>query len=639
MVTDRTPSVLYANRRACELLGVSPSEVLALRADDPRWQAMAPDGTPLDSAGLTVLRAIRTRQPVRNEIVGYARGPNERIWLQVSCAPVLDAAGEVDAVYLTLTAVSRAQIESSRGAGDITAPVQALPTVEEQRELLRRVIHAVPGVLYRHTVRLDESDSFGFVSARAADVLGIDPGRICESSAAFWERMHPKDAVALRAAITSDAIALRASARAGLPIEQRFDEEFRMAMPDGTWRWLRAQSLGTLAGDDMVCYGVITDITERRQLADQLRVSQRQELIGVMVSGVAHNFNNMLAAIVPNLERATQHGTGEMAQELTDAYDAARGAADLVRTLMLLVRHDEPHTSEPLDVVALVQDVVRMCRRMFDQRITLESTMPAAPVMVRGRRSELQQVVLNLFINARDALETPGATDAPRITAEVRPLDDRRVAVDVRDNGIGMDEETSRRVGQPFFTTKPPGKGTGLGIATASGIARDMGGELTWSSRPGGGSSFSLVLPLAPGADVAAGSPVGAARRRFNGQLVLAIDDEPLVRKTLGRLLESLGLRTVLAATGEEGLAIVRDRDDLAAVLLDLSMPGLPGIDVLRHVRTLRPSLPVFVVSGWVAEPESLQSASGVIRKPFTARELADALAGVLREELGGRPN
>jgi CheY-like chemotaxis protein len=294
---------------------------------------------------------------------------------------------------------------------------------------------------------------------------------------------------------------------------------------------------------------------------------------------------------------------------------------------MMLVWRDEPRAVEPVDVVALVQDVMRMCRRTFDHRIAIETTTPTTPVMVLGRPSELQQVVLNLCINARDAVET---VPVPMIEAEVRALADDRVRIAVRDTGIGMTTDAQARVGQPFFTTKAPGKGTGLGLATALGIVREMGGELTWTSKVGAGTTFEITLPLAPAGQAPQPGATAAPKTRFPGQAILVIDDEPLVRKTLERLLSSLGLTPVVAASGAEGLGLLEARADVAAVLVDLSMPEMSGAEVLRRIGAVRPALPVFVVSGWVSDPDALAAARGVIQKPFTSRDLIEALTPVL---------
>jgi CheY-like chemotaxis protein len=271
---------------------------------------------------------------------------------------------------------------------------------------------------------------------------------------------------------------------------------------------------------------------------------------------------------------------------------------------------------------------MRMCRRTFDQRIALETTTPTSPLVVLGRRSELQQVILNLCINARDAVE---AAPVPLIETEVSALPGHRVGITVRDTGIGMTAEAQRRVGQPFYTTKPPGKGTGLGLATALGIVREMGGDLTWTSKLGTGTTFEIVLQQAPAAEP---PPVGSPRgptKRFAGQVVLVIDDEPLVRNTLDRLLGGLGLTPLVASSGPEGLAVLHQRDDVAAALVDLSMPEMSGGEVLQRIAAVRPALPVFVVSGWVSDPDALTAARGVIQKPFTSRDLIEALAPVLQ--------
>jgi signal transduction histidine kinase len=407
------------------------------------------------------------------------RSDGERAWLSVSTQPLEGPDGARLGVVSTFV--------------DVTLQETATRELEEQRALLRRVT-AVPGVLYEHVVRVDDTDAFRYVSARAAEVLGLDPKQMRESAATFWARVHPDDRPRVQGAIMAEASARRADEAGGRPADHQFDEEFRIADAGGRWHWVRAQSQGRAVEGELVCHGVITDTTERHLLADQLRAAQRQELTGVLVSGILHNFNNMLAAIVPNLDRPRQRVTGELQHELSDAYEASASAAELVRHLMLLVRRDEPRAPEPVDLASLVQDVVRMCRRSFDQRIVIDSAVPRDPQLVMGHRSELQQVVLNLCINARDAVEPVAA---PRIDVHVVPLGSDTVGLTVRDNGVGMSAEAQRRAGQAFFTTKAPDKGTGLALATALGIVREMNGELTWTSVPREGTVFRLVLPLA----------------------------------------------------------------------------------------------------------------------------------------------
>jgi two-component system cell cycle sensor histidine kinase/response regulator CckA len=409
-----------------------------------------------------------------------------------AAVPTFDASGTVDRVYCTLA--------------DVTGNVGSARATAADRALLRTVTDAVPGVIYQHVLREDDTDAFPFISARVTELMGATPAAIQRSSVKLWERVHPEDRDRVRDATLAEARLTRTSRDTSH--EQRFDAEFRVQTPDGEWRWVRAQSRGRAVGRDVVCQGLITDITEWRMLSDQVRAAQRQELIGTLVAGIAHNFNNMLAAILPNLDRARKRATGELRQELNDAHDAAESAAELVRHLMLLVRRDEPRAAEPVDVGALVQDIMRMCRRTFDQRIALETTTPTSPLVVLGRRSDLQQVILNLCINARDAVE---AAPVPLIETGVTALPGHRVGITVRDTGVGMTAEAQRRVGQPFYTTKPPGKGTGLGLATVLGIVREMGGDLTWTSKLGAGTTFEIALPQASAAEA---PPIGSPRAR-----------------------------------------------------------------------------------------------------------------------------
>jgi PAS domain S-box-containing protein len=606
-------AILSANPAAERILGLTLAEMQGRHPVSPAWRLLRADGTPMPPEEIPSERTQRTGEPCRDVRFMVHRSNGDLAWLSVNTDPLV---GRDDprprGVVATFT--------------DITPQVTATLALDEQRALLRRVTDAVPGVLYQHVTHEDGTDAFPFVSAQARDVLGLDAEVMRQSSERFWTRLHPDDGLRVRAAIAAEASARREAAARGLARDLPFDEEFRIAAADGSWRWVRAQSTGRLVDGALVCHGVITDTTERRLLAEQLRASQRQELIGVLVAGIAHNFNNMLAAILPNLDRARQTATGDLRQELADAYDASESAAELVRHLMMLVRRDETRTAEPVDVVTLVHDVMRMCRRTFDQRIAIRTAASLTPLAVMGWRSELQQVILNLCINARDAVET---VENPRIDVEVGPAPGGRVAIAVTDNGTGMTEDAQRRVGQPFFTTKAPGKGTGLGLATALGIVREMGGELTWTSAAGRGTTFRLTLPLAAAvpAESAAAAP---SKRRFAGQVVLVIDDEPLVRKTLSRLLAGMGLTPVVAASGAEGLALLADRHDVAVALVDLSMPEMSGAEVLARIGALRPGLPVFVVSGWVADPDALGAARGVIQKPFTTKDLTDALAPVL---------
>jgi CheY-like chemotaxis protein len=281
-----------------------------------------------------------------------------------------------------------------------------------------------------------------------------------------------------------------------------------------------------------------------------------------------------------------------------------------------------------VDLAAVVADALHICRRTFDRRVAIVGHLPSTPVIVRAGRSSLEQVILNICINARDAM---AATASPVLTVAIRGDSDRqRAIVDIADNGAGMSTEVIPHVGEPFFTTKPPGKGTGLGLATAIGIVRDFGGSIEFESEPGEGTTFHVTLPLAdrPPATDAAGP--ARSTKLFAGHAGLVIDDEPMVRVATERMLTRLGLSVVTAADGTEGLRQLAEHPETTVVLVDLSMPGLSGVEVLHRIKRLRPTLPVLICSGYVERPDTLSTADAILTKPYGIGDLQETLTRVL---------
>ena len=279
-----------------------------------------------------------------------------------------------------------------------------------------------------------------------------------------------------------------------------------------------------------------------------------------------------------------------------------------------------------------------MCRRTFDPSILIEFDSPSTPLPIFGRASQIHQVILNLCINARDALSD---AVAPRISVTVRqvpafsveivavPAHLDYVVVSVGDNGCGMDEQTLSRVGEPFFTTKAPGSGTGLGLSSAFGILKEHGGNIECESVLGQGTTFSVWLPLA--ADVPDSARVAndttlpdpdAAR-----DTILLIDDEPTVRRAYSRLLERSGFDVVGAGDGEHGLELFAEAPEkYAVVLLDLSMPKVSGAEVLQRILSTAPDARVIILTGHAAPSQNLEGARAILKKPVTRARLLEEL-------------
>lgn len=239
---------------------------------------------------------------------------------------------------------------------------------------------------------------------------------------------------------------------------------------------------------------IMLDVTGEHDLSEALRRAQRREAMGDLAAGLAHNLNNMLAVVLPNIEEA-QASPAEASALLVDAASATRRAADLVRQLLYIARGDTRSQGETCDLGLVTDDVVALCRRIFDPAIKLRLVRSGGAARVRGSAAHLQQVVLNLCLNARDAVTgVEGARIDVRLTGDAS-----RVVVSVEDNGCGMDAATLQRLGDLFFTTKEPGRGTGLGLATVLQTLRDVDGTLDVRSEPGRGATFAISVPRAEG--------------------------------------------------------------------------------------------------------------------------------------------
>lgn len=399
--------------------------------------------------------------------------------------------------------------------------------------------------------------------------------------------------------------------------------------------WLRLQAIPDRVGAGVMWTGLVLDVTQDHAIAGRMRSAARREAMGEMAAGLAHNFNNLLAAIVPNIELALEPGS-DPRPPLEDALHAARSATDLVRQLLAFTRSETTTGARrAVDLVRVVHDTLRFCRRTFDARIRIEERVAARPIHVIGQESNLQQVVMNLCLNARDAM---AKAPHPRLRVELAIVGDgahQEAHLVVSDNGIGMTPEVVKRLGEPFFTTKPAGHGTGLGLATVYGIVRDAGGTIRCTSEPGQGATFEVRLPCCA---LPAEERVRVTTRdapRLEG-LVMLVDDEPLVRTALARQVASLGLESVQAGSGDEALAALGAMARLPdLVVLDLAMPGMAGEDVLAALVARFPAIPVVVVSGNRAPGLALEGAKQVLAKPVTRDELAAALARWLPTHAG----
>jgi len=404
-----------------------------------------------------------------------------------------------------------------------------------------------------------------------------------------------------------------------------------------------APRLGGLALD-------VTDVRrneeERRKLEQQMEQSQRLESLGVLAGGIAHDFNNLLTAILANINllRATAPPDAPGAACLSDAESAARAAAGLCQQ-MLTYSGRAPFAAELLDLGALVGDMAQLLRSSVSRRLGLDARLAEGLPLVEGDRSQLQQVVMNLVINAAESMgEGDGtvtvttsvvAAGPERLRAallgEGLPAG-RYVCLEVADMGCGMDLATQRRIFEPFFTSKFAGRG--LGLSAVLGIVRKSGGAIEMESAPGRGSRFRMLLPIA-GAAVASGAGPRAAGEWTGSGRVLVVDDDPLVRRAAARVLRRLGFEVLEAPGGAEGIELYeRNAGKIRAVILDLTMPHLDGVETLRGLRAVDPGARVLVASGHAGEEVRARfqdvQPDRILQKPYDLDVLRENLRAVL---------
>jgi two-component system, cell cycle sensor histidine kinase and response regulator CckA len=371
---------------------------------------------------------------------------------------------------------------------------------------------------------------------------------------------------------------------------------------------------------------------ERTAVQERLDLAQKMEAVGQLAGGVAHDFNNLLAAIRNSVQLALDDLPAESSAraDLDMALQTAERAARLTRQLLAFSRQ-QPRAIEVVNLAALVREMMPLLRTSVPSAVALRCTAENDDACVMADRSQLEQVVLNLALNARDAMPTGGEIAFTVWVDHIREL----VLLSVSDTGTGIDESTRQRIFEPFFTTKPMGSGTGLGLAVVYGVVTQAGGSIRVDSAPGRGTTMQVALPLALRArepEAPHETPDGAARLG-----VLLVDDDAAVRSTTRRLLERNGWQVLEASNGEEALGLFKlHRERLAVVLTDVRMPVLDGVAMARIICTIDPEFPVVFFSGYDELKEQDVAALSrvpLLAKPFTSSDLLAALRHAVAAE------
>ena len=506
---------------------------------------------------------------------------------------------------------------------DITERNRALLALRESEEKLRIAVDAAGVGLWTWDPARDQLVWDAVLSA----IFGLPAGTYPTDRAGYFALIHPEDR-------ERHAVRLAEGMASG-----RWEDEYRVLRADGAVRWVMAKKILLRDGERTRVLGALIDVTERRERDEKLRQAQKLEAVGQLTAGVAHNFNNMLMGVIPNLDLARRRAPDELLPLLESASHSARRAADLVSQLMTYAGRNRPAVQVAEDLAAVVWRAVDLCRTTFDRRIAFEEKYHQG-AGARVDAAQVEQAVLNVLINARDALEsTP--VEAPRISVSVEIVrsgapelaghDADHVRLRIGDNGGGMDPATVAHIYEPFFTTKDVGKGTGLGLATTHAILREHGGFITCDSVPGRGTTFSLYMPYeaaVPRREQAAHEHAPAR----GTETVLVVDDEPGIRHVVSLMLRSAGYVPREASSGSEALALLADRalaSEVALVLLDVSMPGLPRREIRTRLRDLTRARVVYF-TGNALDAADADAADAVLQKPVTAERLLGTIRRVL---------
>ena len=516
-------------------------------------------------------------------------------------------------------------------AVDITEAKRVEAALRESEERFRAVVENIHEIFWM--VAADKSRLL-YVSPSYAEIWG----RSCESLYAAPESW-------LESVHTEDRERVRSAAKTKI-LNGDYDEQYRVVQANGSERWVRDRGfpIRGKTGEIERIVGVAEDITERKRLEAQFLRAQRMEAIGMLAGGVAHDLNNILAPMLMAASLLKENVTDPHDREmLTMVESSARRGAEIIRQLLTFSRGADG-ARLPVQIRHLLKEMGAIVRETFPREIKLVEENPREVWPVIADATQLHQVLVNLCVNARDAMPDGGTltlrTENVTLSeAEARARPEAKpgvyVALTVSDTGSGMTPEIIERIFDPFFTTKEPGKGTGLGLPTVLTIVRGHHGFMTVTSAPGRGSAFKIFLPAAPGeaeteeAETNRPFPAGA------GELILVVDDEAPIRASIQQALQKYNFRVLTAANGKEAITkFLNNRERVRLVLTDAMMPEMGGAALVRALRLLDPQLKFIVTSGLGSESNDGEFATlgvkEILPKPCGPKALLEAVRRAL---------
>jgi PAS domain S-box-containing protein len=496
--------------------------------------------------------------------------------------------------------------------------------LRRSEEQMRLITDSIPALI----AYFDSGKVYRYINRGYQEWFGLDPANPDKVSAR--EYLGPEVYKGIRGNV--------AQALEGSPVTYEYD----LVTQDGKARVARTTLIPDQTSEGVVagCFELTFDISEQRRTQAMLMQAEKMEALGQLTGGLAHDFNNILTVIIGNLEGLrTELKSSEESDDLAEefvspALTAAKRGTELIRGLMTFSRKQSLQ-AQAVEMNSAIDAICRLVRRSLPERITLTHDKPNTPAWAMVDASQLENALVNLIMNARDAIEKSGSIHLGLQTAELDKTTAMRhgikagayVCLRVRDDGCGMDAQTQAKVFEPFFTTKPLGKGTGLGMAMVYGYIKQSGGFVQVHSRPGEGTTVSLWLPAtSPVIEAADADEFLIASPAMSRGLALLVEDDTQVRQVVRRMLMEFGYSVVEADNADDGMRIVTHTPDIALLMTDIVMPGrLNGRDLADHAKQHHRARSVMLMTGY-APGETGHTDTPTISKPFTKKQLFEFL-------------
>ena len=570
----------------------------------------------------------------------FYRAPQD-LALSLALSALLDAqvnAGHYTSEDEARRAALRVLQANEAGQRDVAAEEQGQTALYDSMDFTRLALSAVSGVgVWTYEV---SNDCF-YCDEGISELYGIDPiqGAAGIKRVDFLANVHPDDLVALRKTMAG-----------GLVNSGDLELEYRILHPGGVVRWVlsRGHTYFNSAGEPVRRTGVGVEMTAQRLLEQQLRQSQKMEAVGQLTGGLAHDFNNLLTGIMGSLEMLKLRIAQGRPEQTERYFDAAQGASRRAAALThRLLAFSRRQTLEPssTDVNALVNGMLELIRSTIGPAVHIDIQSEADLWLTQVDPNQLENALLNLCINARDAMVSGGTltistrncTLGAKAGTELELPAGEYLTLSVSDTGSGMSGDVMAHAFDPFFTTKPTGQGTGLGLSMIYGFVRQSGGNIHIHSHIGVGTTMTLYLPRSTLQIGAAEAMTGNAATPLagRGETVLVIDDEPTVRMLISEVLVDLGYTALNAADGAEGLQVLQSNQRIDLLVTDVGLPGgLNGRQVADAGRSLRPDLKVLFITGYAHNAllweEHLETGMHLLTKPFSMDDLASRIKRVI---------